>query len=156
MAQRILVVDDDPLICRQLENLFRERHYDVDSAGNADEALALLDQYDYALGVVDLKIPGTDGLSLTRQIHERWSDFGVIIITGRQRHRLPVAAQKEQPISRRKSHVAAAGTATISPCGGPTEEESFLGWELVPLPVTRRQRVPKIPRCGRDQKAWKW
>lgn len=82
MAQRILVVDDDPLICRQLEDLYRERHYDVDSAGSANEALALLEQYDYALGVVDLKIPGTDGLSLTKQIHERWSDFGVIIITG--------------------------------------------------------------------------
>ncbi|MFN2375485.1 MAG: sigma-54-dependent transcriptional regulator [Candidatus Binatia bacterium] len=82
MAQRILVVDDDPLICRQLESLYRERHYEVDSAGSAAEALALLEQYDYALGVVDLKIPGTDGLSLTRQIHERWSDFGVIIITG--------------------------------------------------------------------------
>lgn len=82
MAQRILVVDDDPLICRQLENLFRERHYDVDSAGSASEALALLEQYEYALGVVDLKIPGTDGLSLTRQIHERWADFDVIIVTG--------------------------------------------------------------------------
>ena len=82
MAQRILIVDDDPLICRQLETLFRERQYDVDSAGSATEALALLEQYDYALGLVDLKIPGTDGLSLTKQIHERWSDFGVIIITG--------------------------------------------------------------------------
>ena len=82
MTQRILVVDDDPLICRQLEDLYRERHYEVDSAGNAGEALALLEQYEYALGVVDLKIPGTDGLSLTRQIHERWTDLDVIIITG--------------------------------------------------------------------------
>lgn len=82
MAQRILVVDDDPLICRQLEDLFRERHYEVDSAGNASEALALLEQFEYALGVVDLKIPGTDGLSLTRQVHERWTDLDIIIITG--------------------------------------------------------------------------
>ncbi len=82
MTQRIFVVDDDPLICRQLEDLFRERHYQVDSAGSAGEALALLEQHEYALGVVDLKIPGTDGLSLTRQIHERWSDLDIIIITG--------------------------------------------------------------------------
>ncbi len=31
---------------------------------------------------MDLKIPGTDGLSLTKQIHERWGELPVIIITG--------------------------------------------------------------------------
>ena len=81
-SQRILVVDDDPLIRRQLEDLFRQRGYQVDAAGDAPEALQFLEANDYVLAVVDLRIPGTDGLSLTRQIHERWSDLGVIIITG--------------------------------------------------------------------------
>lgn len=82
MTQRILVVDDDPLICRQLRELYEERKHVVDTSASAEEALELLGQSEYAVAVVDLKIPGTDGLSLTKQIRERWSDLDVIIITG--------------------------------------------------------------------------
>jgi len=82
MTHRILIVDDDPLIRRQLEDLYRERKYDVDSVGSAEDALGLLEEYDYSLGVLDLKIPGTDGISLTKQIRERWPDLDVIIVTG--------------------------------------------------------------------------
>jgi len=81
-THRILVVDDDPLIRRQLEDLYRERKYEVDSVGGAEDALSLLQEFDYSLAVLDLKIPGTDGISLTKQIRERWSDLDVIIVTG--------------------------------------------------------------------------
>ncbi len=82
MNHRILIVDDDPLIRRQLEDLYRDRKYDVESCGDAEDALALLDEHEYSLGVLDLKIPGTDGISLTKQIRERWPDLDVIIVTG--------------------------------------------------------------------------
>lgn len=82
MSQRILVVDDDPLICKQLRDLYEERNYIVDTAASAPEAVTLLEQAEYAVGVVDLKIPGTDGLSLTKQVRERWPDLDVVIVTG--------------------------------------------------------------------------
>ena len=82
VTHRILIVDDDPLIRRQLEDLYRDRKYEVDTCGSADDALLLLEEYDYSLGVLDLKIPGTDGISLTKQIRERWPDLEVIIVTG--------------------------------------------------------------------------
>ena len=82
MTHRILIVDDDPLIRRQLEDLYRERKYDVDTAAGGDDAMSLLEEADYSLAVLDLKIPGTDGISLTKQIRERWSDLDVIIVTG--------------------------------------------------------------------------
>jgi DNA-binding NtrC family response regulator len=81
-SQRIFIVDDDPLIRAQLDDLFRDRGYEVDCAATAAEVFELLESYDYALGLVDLKIPGTDGLSLTKQVRERWSDVDVVIITG--------------------------------------------------------------------------
>jgi len=81
-THRILVVDDDPLIRRQLEDLYRERKYEVDSVGGAEDAMSLLQEFDYSLAVLDLKIPGTDGISLTKQIRERWADLDVIIVTG--------------------------------------------------------------------------
>jgi DNA-binding NtrC family response regulator len=82
METRILIVDDDPFICRQLEELYTSQQYAVSSAGNAPEALRLLGEHEFALAVVDLKIPGTDGIGLTREIRDRWADLDVIMITG--------------------------------------------------------------------------
>ena len=82
MSDRILVVDDDPLIRKQLDDLYNDRKYEVDTAGGADDALQLLEEREYTLAIVDLKIPGTDGISLTKQVRERWPNLDVIIITG--------------------------------------------------------------------------
>jgi DNA-binding NtrC family response regulator len=82
METRILIIDDDPFICRQLEELYRAQGYLVDSATEAPVALGKLGEHDYSLVLVDLKIPGTDGLNLTREIRDRWQDIDVIMITG--------------------------------------------------------------------------
>src|SRR5438034_356407 len=82
METRILIVDDDPFICRQLEELYSSQQYAVSSAPNAAEALRLLAEHEFSLAVVDLKIPGTDGIGLTREIRDRWPDLDVIMITG--------------------------------------------------------------------------
>src|SRR5438876_982699 len=82
METRILIVDDDPFICRQLEELYISQQYAVSSAPNAPEALRLLQEHEFSLAVVDLKIPGTDGIGLTREIRDRWPDLDVIMITG--------------------------------------------------------------------------
>ena len=82
METRILIVDDDPFICRQLEELYSSQRYAVACASNSTEALRLLGEQDFALAVVDLKIPGTDGIGLTREIRDRWAELDVIMITG--------------------------------------------------------------------------
>src|SRR5437763_16060681 len=82
METRILIVDDDPFICRQLEELYTTQQYAVSTAPNATEALRLRGAHDFSLAVVDLKIPGTDGIGLTREIRDRWPDLDVIMITG--------------------------------------------------------------------------
>ncbi|HZR81920.1 MAG TPA: sigma-54 dependent transcriptional regulator [Candidatus Binatia bacterium] len=82
METRILIIDDDPFICRQLEELFRAQNYVVESVHTGPDSLALLEEHDYSLVMVDLKIPGTDGLNLTREMKERWPDVDVIMITG--------------------------------------------------------------------------
>jgi DNA-binding NtrC family response regulator len=82
METRILIVDDDPFICRQLEELYSSQRYAVACASNSTEALRLLGEQEFALAVVDLKIPGTDGIGLTREIRDRWAELDVIMITG--------------------------------------------------------------------------
>lgn len=82
METRILIIDDDTFICRQLEELFRAQNYVVDSATTATDAIDILSQHDHSLALIDLKIPGTDGLGLTREVRSRWPDLDVIMITG--------------------------------------------------------------------------
>src|SRR6185436_3243011 len=97
METRILIVDDDPFICRQLEELYTSQHYAVVSAGNAPEALRVLSENDFSLAVVDLTIPGTDGIGLTREIRDRWPDLDVIMITGYASIKGAVEAIKQGP-----------------------------------------------------------
>jgi DNA-binding NtrC family response regulator len=82
MAARILIVDDDPLIRRQLEGLYASHAYAVDSASNVQEALEKLSGSEFSLAVVDMKMPGSDGIALTSDIRERWPLVDVIMITG--------------------------------------------------------------------------
>jgi DNA-binding NtrC family response regulator len=81
-AARILIVDDDPLIRRQLEGLYAAESYAVRTAASVDEALSLLADTSFSLALVDLKLPGRDGIALTREVRERWPAMDVIMITG--------------------------------------------------------------------------
>ena len=49
METRILIVDDDPFICRQLEDFYSSQRYAVACASNATEALKLLGEQDFSL-----------------------------------------------------------------------------------------------------------
>ena len=60
METRILIVDDDPFICRQLEELYTSQQYAVSSAPNAPEALRLLGEHGY-LRRVDADPSGPKG-----------------------------------------------------------------------------------------------
>ena len=82
LPARILIVDDDPLIRRQLEGLYATHNYDVESASDVQEAIERLSGAEFSLAVVDMKMPGSDGITLTGEIRERWPSVDVIIITG--------------------------------------------------------------------------
>jgi two-component system, NtrC family, response regulator HydG len=79
----ILVVDDDPLICQQLEWLYADDGYRVTVASLVEQAQQVLEKEDIDLVVTDIRLKGPlDGVDLTRLIAERWSDIPVIVITG--------------------------------------------------------------------------
>lgn len=79
--QRILVVDDDPLIRRQLQRLCEQQGYKADVAEEATEALSLLQERSYSLVLLDLMMPGRDGASLLQEIRRRWAGVDVIMVT---------------------------------------------------------------------------
>jgi two-component system response regulator HydG len=81
-ATHILVVDDDPIICRQLARLYSQRNYRVTIANLAEQALELLEDQDIDLVVTDIRLPGMSGVDLAKRIVERWNDVPVIVMTG--------------------------------------------------------------------------
>jgi DNA-binding NtrC family response regulator len=79
----ILVVDDDPLMCQQLERLYTDEGYRVTLASLLEQAQQVLEKEDTDLVVTDVRLAGPlDGVELTRLIAERWSDIPVIVMTG--------------------------------------------------------------------------
>lgn len=82
MKQKILVVDDEPELRQVLRTTLEKENYEVSEAGNADEMRQVFSDEDFDLVILDLMLPGEDGLSLTRYLKER-SDVGVIILTGK-------------------------------------------------------------------------
>jgi excisionase family DNA binding protein len=81
---RILVVDDEASIRELLVKTLSLAEYEVDTAADGNTALSRLrdDATPCDLAIVDLKMPGMDGLMLIRQMKRLRPDLPVIIITG--------------------------------------------------------------------------
>lgn len=67
-GESILVVDDNETNVKLVRFLLKKRGYDVRVAANAHEALAILESFVPRLILMDLQLPGMDGLELTRRI----------------------------------------------------------------------------------------
>jgi CheY-like chemotaxis protein len=77
---RILIVDDNPANLRLMTFLLQGNGYDVRGAGDAPTALLALTEHRPDLIIMDLQLPHTDGLQLTRQIKSDPRTAGIIIV----------------------------------------------------------------------------
>jgi DNA-binding response OmpR family regulator len=84
MSREILLVDDDALMRRSLAFHLEQAGYHVRTAASAEDALDSLDQGPLDLVVLDINLPGMDGLDALREIKRR-RDLPVIFLTARRR-----------------------------------------------------------------------
>ncbi len=77
----ILVVDDEQVVRDSLTKWFREDGYTVGSAGNAAEALRQLQNQKWDIILLDIKMPGMDGMELQERIREVDPSSTIIFIT---------------------------------------------------------------------------
>lgn len=82
LPEHILVVDDDPRIRQMLSRYFEEEGYRVTLAGDGGEMRDCLDKQSIDIILLDLVLPGEDGLTLARDLRAR-SDVPIIMLTGR-------------------------------------------------------------------------
>ena len=79
-GEPILIVDDQPANATLLSFLLKKRGYEVQVARDADEALALLAGFRPRMIMMDLQLPGMDGLTLTRQLKADPATAEIIIV----------------------------------------------------------------------------
>jgi DNA-binding NtrC family response regulator len=82
MKRSILVVDDEPEICDLLENFLTQEGYQVSTAPNGQEAVSLGKQNRFDLALLDIKMPGMDGIEVFQELKKVKKDLEVIILTG--------------------------------------------------------------------------
>jgi two-component system response regulator PilR (NtrC family) len=92
---RILIVDDERSMQEFLEICFRRDGYDVETTGDVDAALAILESDDYDVVISDLQMPGKSGLELLRSVREASPETAVVLITAFATTETAIAAMKE-------------------------------------------------------------
>jgi two-component system, OmpR family, KDP operon response regulator KdpE len=80
---RILAVDDEPPIRRFLRTALSAQGYDVLEAEDGTEALAMLRRNAVDLVVLDLGLPGMDGLDVIRTLREQGSQVPIVVLSSR-------------------------------------------------------------------------
>lgn len=83
MGERVLIVDDNPTNLKLVAYLVKASGYDVDTAGDADAALASIAAHRPRVILMDLQLPGVDGLELTRKLKSdpATRDIAIIAVT---------------------------------------------------------------------------
>jgi len=80
---RLLLVEDDDLVADAVARGLGAAHFSVRRAGTAEEALAAIGAEDFDLAVIDVGLPGSDGLSLVRRLRSAGKTLPTLILTAR-------------------------------------------------------------------------
>jgi len=79
---RILVVDDDEVVRQSYQRSLASISCNVEAASDGEEALQTMEQKPFDVVLLDMRMPGQDGLSVLRTIKQKWPESEVVIITG--------------------------------------------------------------------------
>ncbi len=106
MFPSVLIVDDEPSIIKSLTGILSDEGFDVSSASNGYEALKVIEQESPDLVLLDIWMPGFDGIETLKEIKKTSPFIQVIIITGHGTIETAVTATKlgafdliEKPLS---------------------------------------------------------
>jgi DNA-binding NtrC family response regulator len=116
VVPQILIVEDEKNARVALVRALEGDHLEVLSAGSAEEGLARFVPGRTALVLTDLKLPGMDGLELTRELRKRDPALAVIVMTAFGRIELAVEAMRlgaydfiEKPLDLKRVRAAVTG-----------------------------------------------
>ena len=79
---RILIVDDNEVVRHSFLRSLQGISCNVEAAGDGEEALQTMERNPVDVVLLDLRMPGQDGLSVLRTIKQKWPESEVVIVTG--------------------------------------------------------------------------
>ena len=79
---KILVVDDDEVVRRSHLRSLAGANCDVEAVWDGTEALRAMAEHPFDVVLLDLRMPGLDGMAVLKTIKEKWPESEVVIITG--------------------------------------------------------------------------
>jgi DNA-binding NtrC family response regulator len=94
MSIRILIVDDEEIVLRSCQRILAGGEYLVDAVSSGPEALRKAGETDYDIVVLDIMMPGMDGIEVLQQLKERHPGVDVIMVTGLSEIKTAVQAMK--------------------------------------------------------------
>ncbi|HME53186.1 MAG TPA: response regulator [Candidatus Lokiarchaeia archaeon] len=77
----ILVVDDDEGICETMADILGEMNFTVNTATDGYKALELVKTHEYSMTLMDMRMPGLDGLETLKQMRQVKPSMKVVMIT---------------------------------------------------------------------------
>jgi len=109
MQKTILIVDDEKSICQSLGSILADEGYEILTAGSGEDAIKVIEEDPPSLVILDIWLPGIDGLETLRIIKTRFAQVRVIMISGHGTIETAVKATKlgafdffEKPLSMEK------------------------------------------------------
>jgi len=79
---KVLVIDDEEVVRLSHRRILAGERFNVETVLNGVEGLELLERQPVDVVLLDLRMPGLDGISVLRTIKEKWPDIEVVVITG--------------------------------------------------------------------------
>jgi len=95
MTEKVLLVDDEEEFVETLAERMRNRGMDVATSSSGGTALELIDEGTYDVVVLDLQMPGMDGLEVLTRMKSRQPEIQVILLTGHATVQKSVEAMKQ-------------------------------------------------------------
>jgi len=92
--EKILIVDDEKILCRSLKMDFEESGYQVKISNTGEQALKLLSDFYPGVVLLDLRLPGINGIEVLKKIKDFDPDIAVIIMTAFGDTKITVEAVK--------------------------------------------------------------
>jgi two-component system nitrogen regulation response regulator NtrX len=163
MAHSILIVDDEPGIRQSLSGVLEDEGFAVTTAASGEEGLQAFEQRLYACVLLDVWLPGIDGLETLVRIKANYPDTSVVMISGHGRIETAVRATKlgafdfiEKPLSLEKTVLAVKNAirqreleTTNSELQAKLERSYVMIGASVPMRALRQQIAYAAPTSGR-------
>jgi FixJ family two-component response regulator len=115
----IVVVDDDPSVCKALQRLLRSMHMDVQTHGSAEDLLRDLDRRDPDCLILDIRMPGLTGFELHDRLEAMGRRIPTVFITAHEEELQDIRSAKGPEILHKPFEDKALLTAIRRAMAGP-------------------------------------